>query len=107
MIFFLLLAEKSILCYCAPDPPGTTSTNTLALPAGCIRRKRQAGAQTPKARGPRTGAGKKEEGEGTQQRWARAVLGGEDDALADIRVTSRVVSDHLTATYFEVRACDL
>ena len=32
-------------------------------------------------------------------------MGGGDDALADIRVTSRVVSDHLTATYFEARAC--
>jgi len=31
------------------------------------------------------------------------VLLGEDAALADIRVTSRVVSDHLTATYYEAR----
>ncbi|KAK9825408.1 hypothetical protein WJX81_002309 [Elliptochloris bilobata] len=44
------------------------------------------------------GNGGAEEG---PQRWARAVLSGEADALADIRVTSRVVSDHLTATYFE------
>ena len=33
----------------------------------------------------------------------RALLTGEDPALADIRVTSRIVSDHLTATYFEAR----
>ena len=31
------------------------------------------------------------------------MLLGEDAALADIRVTSRVVSDHLTVTYYEAR----
>ncbi len=45
----------------------------------------------------------RQEEEGGGLRWARALLTGEDPALADIRVTSRIVSDHLTATYFEAR----
>ena len=102
----VLLAENTILYFCAPDPPGTTRTHERPGVACRLHQKEAPGrGADPKDTGPQNGGREGEdEEEATQQRWERAVLGGGDDALADIRVTSHVVSDHLTATYFEARA---
>lgn len=103
----VLLPENTILYVCAPDPPGTTHNHSRPGVACRLHQKEAPGRNAdPKDTGPQNGGTEGEEDgqEGTPQRWGRAVLGGGDDALADIRVTSRIVSDHLTATYFEARA---